>query len=287
MPRKYLINHAFLDYGLISSKHAWMWGLFLTDGNIDLDNRSSRPSRIRWSQKYDSYPMLEEIRKAVDSTHPLTFHSYSGISIQCSLNLSCTHLAESAARLLNCNVSRKTFDLTFPDISDDHLPALIRGIHDGDGSWVFNMCEYPKMSLNIASSNIDFLQSLRKSINIHCLQTEAELGYIYKNSLSNSYSLYYEKKYELKVIGQWMYDSVDVNTLSMKQKYERFQFWRDHFLDDKVCVSDRFHLMKAFKAEEKAVSLQVLNKLIAMNKSELECPKHFKFRKSFLSLQIR
>ena len=119
----YSINHEFLDHGIPSHRHAWFWGLFLTDGYV------SKTNEISWGQRYDSYPMLDRIRSIVDSTHPLIFKgtNHEG-ALAVQLKLYSKSMAMAAIQLMGCAANRKTFELKFPaQVNPEIYPSLVGG----------------------------------------------------------------------------------------------------------------------------------------------------------------
>ena len=133
---RYAINGSFLDNGIVSHKHAWFWGMFLTDGTMM--HRNGQFVGLRWGLRYSCYPMLQGLKRAVDSTHIITFDMWGNQSGNtypiCELRLHNTRLADQACALLRCNPRRKTYDLKFPpDIDSQFYSSLLRGIYDGDG----------------------------------------------------------------------------------------------------------------------------------------------------------
>eukprot|EP01084_Bolivina_argentea_P195194 334922_1 len=233
--RKHSINHSFLDNGLISHKHAWFWGMLLTDGNVQATNNRYT---LRWNQKYDSYPILDSIRTVIQSTHPIAFGAQklkSKIYPTCTLELYSKHLATTAFDLIGCAPGRKTFDLIYPDSIDPAFTSsLIRGIVDGDGCWGFDFQRKhnnPQIILAFSSASVTFLQSVRKAINSICLESEADLGGIYSDK--SCFRLRYHRKSELNQIGEWMYNTntTDIdNGLVLHKKLNRFLLFQELFI---------------------------------------------------------
>eukprot|EP01084_Bolivina_argentea_P195193 334919_1 len=212
--KRHSINHAFLDDGLISHKHAWFWGILLTDGSIQNHKNNS----LNWCQKYDSYPMLDSIRTVIQSTHPIAFNmttTKSKMYGQCHLNLQSKHLALAASRLIGCSPTRKSFDLKYPNSIDPAFTSsLIRGIVDGDGCWGFmrrKQQRNPTIYLSFSSASITFLQSIQKVINQECLKSSSDPGKIY--GVKTYFQLNYHCQSELNEIGEWMYNTnkIDVD----------------------------------------------------------------------------
>lgn len=167
--RTHAINGSFLDDGIISHRHAWMWGLLLTDGYLVTTAYS-----MGWRMRYDTYPTLDRLRTILDSSHPLHFdcnESFGKTFHSVSLDLYSKHIHSKAVDLLNCNPSRKSYEVQMPShINPEHMASLIRGIYEGDGCWTINRVT-GDMDIRLISANKTFLQSVRSTINAHCLQS--------------------------------------------------------------------------------------------------------------------
>ena len=192
--RKHSINHAFLENGIHSHRHAWFWGLFLTDGHVRLVYAKGKTARyeIMWGQRYDGYPSLDRIRSIVDSTHHLKFNgtNYEG-SLEVRLSLYSKIMASAAIQLMGCAANRKTFDLTVSEvnrINPETYSSLIRGMFEGDGCWSVNHLR-GYMNLSLASASAEFLQSVKDVINRCCLKTNKDIGRII--SSKSWFVLYY------------------------------------------------------------------------------------------------
>eukprot|EP01084_Bolivina_argentea_P195191 334915_1 len=282
--RKHSINHSFLDNGLISHQHAWFWGMLLTDGNI------SRYS-LRWNQKYDSYLLLDSIRTVIQSTHPIAFEvkqTKNKLYAACYLAMHSKQLTTTACSLIGCLPKRKTFDLKYPDsMNPVFTPSLIRGIIDGDGSWVMQRrtkTNYPMIYLTLSSANITFLQSVRNAINLMCLESRSDLGKIYSNKT------YFELKYhcqsECNQIGEWMYNNnkMDVNNgLVLPKKLNRFLLFQELFIHQNDLTGvDKRKIMDEFKEKEESYEKMMLKNIVAMSKNKTPAPLHYTFRKQFM-----
>eukprot|EP01084_Bolivina_argentea_P064150 117036_1 len=92
--------------------------------------------------------------------------------------------------------------------------SLIRGIVDGDGSWILTRRKHqrnPAIRLSFSSASITFLQSIQKAINRECLKSSSDRGKIYSDKLY--FQLQYHCQSELNEIGEWMYNAnkIDVD----------------------------------------------------------------------------
>ena len=195
-------------------------------------------------------------------------------------------LFEAAVHLLGCDPSRKTFDLEFPSNLDlSFLPSLIRGLHDGDGSW--SICCSQKKSIRCAvrfklvSANPRFLKAIQSCINRYALNTTEEKGTL-KHHVGNCYHLSYYRYSDVHAIGRWMYNVDNLHGAFMEQKYERFQLFERLFIKQKMSNRDRTVEALKFRANEMDVQKDTLNRLILMSKGQLSRPQHWRFTSSFI-----
>ena len=206
----------------------------------------------------------------------------------CELSLYSTHLTNQAKSILNCNTSRKSFDAVLPEcIDDEYLPSLIRGIYEGDGCWQFGVQKQKnndsfRVSLVLVSASSMLLDQVRVVIDNHCLNTSKRIGRIYKCSGGgNSHRLIYGAQEYCQVIGNCMYPTCVISEeIIMRQKYQRHILFNRLF-SDSVEPRDRARFEEEFVNYEKEQSYKTLMNLKAMTDQNVECPVHFKFRKSF------
>ena len=281
----YAINSSFLDNGITSHEHAWFWGMLLTDGYIRI---SSKTREVSWHQKYDIYPTLEKIRNIAGSTHPITFSipSSQGDYVSCRLIITSTRLATQAQILLGCHQSRKTFELQFPaDVDPALMPSLIRGIHDGDGCWEISLSKIQSessMTFSIASANAEFLRSIQVCINQHALNTSGKIGSIISEKGKRCGYLKYFKQELLQAIRRWSYRVDNLDNAFMHQKYDRFKFFENVFMQKHISRVDRKVAIEQYRAKEQRAQENTLNELIRMCNGEISRPGHFHFAPAFV-----
>eukprot|EP01084_Bolivina_argentea_P267571 454221_1 len=279
--KTYNINHQLLENPFESHDKCWFWGMLLTDGRI---NRTD----LRWRMKYDSYPMLQYLRDTANSTHPIFLDAQpDGKYPNCELSLYSTKLAKRATELIACVPNRKSFEAVLPnEIHSDKLPALIRGIVDGDGSWTFAL-QAARVDFKICAANPSLLASIKSVINRECLRSSKDPGFIYKaDNISRAWHLRYSKQLECKHIGEWLYETKGYEG----KKFHRFALFQE-FFDEKNTITnihDRRFLIKQHIKHEKDKSDSVLRALINMSTNVDEQPPQttpFRFRNNFYKVQ--
>ena len=295
----YNLNSEFLDDGLISHEHAWWWGWFLTDGGISTCRRTIQPPKeyvvnIKWDLKYDSYPILQKLRQIVGSTHPIIFDQPKGKpNPNVVLLIYSAHLCKEAAKLMKCDPWRKTFDLQFPtDIDALYLPALIRGIFEGDGCWLIRAQNgNVSMSFQITSANELFLQVIKRKINKYALRTHLDEGSVLPRKEGHIFDLRYHKRIVCNDIGEWLYGSDQIDKgLFMCRKYERFQLLQRLSMDDQsLSKSDKVLMLSEHLNQEEIDLKRTLTELISMSresKNKPEIPPCFRFRRKFFEIVV-
>lgn len=238
---------------------------------------------IQWGQRFDSFPILERVRRICGFSGPITFGASNGIFGNSVIKLHSRHLAISAHKLLKCETNRKTFDLEFPhDVPSEFVSSLVRGIHDGDGSWVLKCCHSGQITFTITSASPKFLEGIRSCINKHALSTTAQRGSVRRN-LNGCYGLFYETRSEMSTIGEWMYENGQQHDAFMEQKLSRFHFFQEMYAnEDNASVPERIDKAILFKKKEKYEKDKTLNRLILISQNKLPCPDHFHFAPQFL-----
>lgn len=153
-PRKNKVNEDF--FKIWSHEMAWVLGLFITDGHVTKGNYST----IGLTQKDES--ILRLVAKYMDADYIVTktdtrraqqFLIYS---------------AEIRKDLAKIGVfPDKSRTVPFPKAPKEYLPALVRGIIDGDG-WVQDR----GYVMNVTSGSIAFAEGLKQVFESWNLKTE-------------------------------------------------------------------------------------------------------------------
>ena len=181
--------------------------------------------------------------------------------------------------LFGRNPNHKCFHLQLPSVDPLLLPALLRGIVDGDGCWGLSSAN-GRFRFQISSSNIVFLQQVQNAINEHCLKTTQPAGRISKtNVVGLCRNLSYSKIDHLEAIGSWLYPIEHTATpLFTEHKYNRYKLFQSLFVKDGVLKREvRQNLIDDFRNTERERRNECLNKLILMSRGEIECPSYFSF----------
>ena len=277
---RYSVNHSLLDRGLTSHEISWFWGWLLTDGTLTESMRKNIPYTVSWGLKYDSYPILQRLRTIADSTHPVTFRKVHNQYYTCELRIYSGKMFQRAEQMIGCKARRKTFDLIYPhNINPKFVSSLIRGIYEGDGA--LNMNQFTSnFDMGFTSANEAFLISIKNAINMHCLQSNVEVGKMHLSK--NVFNLRFYDNFVLNQIGDWLYDEDALsNSIVMKRKYERFLLFKELCIRNSMTRKEKIPIVQDFLHREKVQCMNTLNNLKSMSEGVSNSPEYFRFRSNF------
>lgn len=143
--RKYYCDFEYFK-NIDTPNKAYYLGWAFTDGNI-----SGNQYRLRVHKK--DKEILEMFSKELRSTYPI-YERDSYVELDITSEIFVKHLIRHGC------TSRKTYNLRFPNISEDFLFDFIKGIFDGDGSYVFTEKTKKITLISASSSFVYFLQSV-------------------------------------------------------------------------------------------------------------------------------
>lgn len=112
----------------------------------------------------------------------------------------------------------KTKTIKFPEIDDKFLPDFLRGCFDGDGCVSLNRHKGIKAQIRFGycSASLDFLKKFEEILRQKCNLKERK---IYKNHISDCYSIEYEGSIQVKKIYNYLYDD---SCFSLSRKRNKF-----------------------------------------------------------------
>lgn len=146
--RKYTVNQEF--FRTWSPSMAWVLGVICADGNLQQGKNCYGRLRIGMQDK----DVLEKIREAMDSTHPITRRT-CGKSWYWTLEIGSVAIFDD---LVAIGVTpNKSTTITFPEMPKEYLSHFVRGYVDGNGC----IYEYKGgTAANVASGSIEFLRAV-------------------------------------------------------------------------------------------------------------------------------
>lgn len=192
--RKFEVNENF--FKIWSNNMAYILGFFMADGCIVNDQQT-----ISFAQK-EKY-ILEHIKAEINSNHPIIQNPKTGVFI---LNV---HSKIMKSDLMNIYsiTSKKSKELTFPNIPEEYISHFIRGYFDGDG-----YVNYNSFFVSIVGGSLKFMKEFQKVIEHHGFETNF-------TSHTNHYRVYISGRKTIKEFSQWLYKDKD---LYLFRKFEEF-----------------------------------------------------------------
>lgn len=206
----YHVNEEF--FTTWSPAMAWVLGLMITDGNIEV----GPAGMLVPSLSSISSPLLERVRAVMGSDHPIKLIKQTLGGTIFRLTLCRRQIAEDLGQF--GIVPKKSLTVPFPDVPRQFLSHFIRGVFDGDGS-VFVDPRAPKSAIRVffVSGSWDFIVGLE-----HALHTEAGLGKrtIYHRPNGRSFNFRYGHSDALKFF-DFVYASAP-EAIRFEEKYQKF-----------------------------------------------------------------
>lgn len=197
---------------------AYFLGLLISDGNVFKDNTGRQASISITLNLKDEY-MLEKFKEVLQANTSVSRDGRGCGQIAVRSNIMAEELAKYGV------APRKSYDTYLPQISNEMMPHLIRGIFDGDGSIM------AKSSLNNDKHN-RFLHSI-SFCGTHRLMEDIS-NYIFKYlNLKQKPTVYDYKDRQLselkmqniediKNFGDWMYNNSTIYLNRKKDIYNNF-----------------------------------------------------------------
>ncbi|TWT09319.1 LAGLIDADG family homing endonuclease [Planomicrobium sp. CPCC 101079] len=197
--RKFKVNEDY--FKTWSSTMAYILGFFFADGCIVKDQQS-----ISFAQK-EKY-ILEKIKVAMDSNHPIIINEKTGVHI---LNIHSKILKKDLIELYGLTPNKSKV-VEFPNIPPDFLSHFIRGYFDGDG-----YVSYRNYFISFVGGSESFMLSLQEVIAKQGFETNF-------TTYETHYRVYVSGRKTIKHFSDWMYQE---KNLYLPRKYDEFQKEKD------------------------------------------------------------
>ena len=203
--RKYQLDESFFDKW--SHDSAYVLGFFLADGCL-----SPACWVIDFTVSVKQRQILDDIRKAIGSTHP-----FREDGIRCRLRFGNKRLFQ---RLLGLGVTpRKSLALKFPNVPDEFMSSFVRGFFDGDGSVAVQNKKYQYFQVQFIA-NHSFIVRLRQ-----LLAALGIRGNMYENRRSGRrtfWTLHICRQASVKKFRDWIYSTPGPFLREKKAKFSIF-----------------------------------------------------------------
>lgn len=202
--------------------NAYFLGLMIADGNVFKDNTNKQASISITLDLNDEY-ILDKFKKSVNS-NTMVSHDGRGCSqVAVRSNIMAKDLEQYGI------TPRKSFNTYLPDVSDEWMPHLIRGIFDGDGSIL--MKPSPKDDgHNRYLHTISFcgthrlMQDISDYIYNYLNLNIKPKVYDYKNRSLSEIKI--SNIHDIKTFGEYMYKDA---TVYLYRKYDKYLDFKDHY----------------------------------------------------------
>lgn len=211
--RKYKVDD---NYNLLSHNGCWLLGMYSADGYFP--NKKGSKNRISLSLAQKDEEILLRIKEELKVERPLCYYiqelngkQYPSIS----LDFTSTILRKEFEKYIP--TKNKTEELkSLPNIPDEFMLDYLRGLWDGDGSFVISNTKDGRIrfSTSVVSYNKCFLEEIQDYL--------ANKYSFPKNKISknhNIWSLRYSSKQDVLKLGQLFYEN---NYLSLKRKKDKY-----------------------------------------------------------------
>ena len=198
-----------------SEYKAYFLGLIISDGNVFKTNEGNRQFSISITLQEEDKYLLEEFKTCVNANTNIN-----------SDGRGCYYFAirsDKMAKDLESLgiVPRKSYHTYLPNIPQEFLPHLIRGIFDGDGSFQAKQTDRRFLhNLSFCGSH-QLMEDLAKLFNDLGTKTEVKV-YDYKDRKLSEIKL--QSYYDIVLIGDWFYKD---STIYMKRKRDKFNLIKD------------------------------------------------------------
>jgi len=206
-PCTYDVNSSYFD--IIDSEDKAYWLGFLAADGCVTDKQTLELTLMAQDKSH-----IEKLRFSLESNHPIVDMPYKN---QSKIVIGRKDLCNGLRR--HGIVERKTFSIEYPDIPNEMDPHFIRGVFDGDGTWVIlKRKNRPtnKLRFSIASASLGFLETIKKKINTYC--NTPDLGTIKKIGKSRCYYLIYNGNRQCSKIYQYLWKEHTICLVRKNQK---------------------------------------------------------------------
>lgn len=229
------INHFFFSEGLTDEYRAYVYGVFIADGNI---GRSGSSIYVRLGST--DFQMVRDINRVLKSKYKISHKRNKSKKDLFILKAYSPYLHNDLSSI-GC-IERKTYFTNYPAIEDPSLHRhFIRGVLDGDGSWYFK-----KDSLVISfSGNDKLLYGIIKTI-LKCLDIKPT-GIFYPKSKMPTYCYIQYSPVDSLFIRDWLYK--DAKIYNKRKKNIAYSYSYKYYTMDiaRKCKVSRSYVSKLVK----------------------------------------
>lgn len=212
--RKYKVND---NYKILSHNGCWLLGMYSADGYFS-NNKGSK-NRISLALSQVDKEILLKIKKELQVEKPLCYYiqelngkQYPSVSLDFTSSI----LRKEFEKYIPTR--NKILELkNLPEIPEEFMLDYLRGLWDGNGSFIITYPENRKnfrFSASLTNYNRCFLEEISKYLNDNY---NFPKGHIYKDH--NVWCLRYSAKRDVLHLGQLFYEN---NYLSLRRKKDKY-----------------------------------------------------------------
>ncbi|MCA1643767.1 MAG: helix-turn-helix domain-containing protein [Acidobacteria bacterium] len=204
------LDHFFFRQGIYDEGTAYLFGVLITDGNLYRDKKGTFSVRLQLTD----HDIVEKISALLRNRNPLYADSQRRT---CTLLLTSPYLFHDLSAL-GC-VPKKTTLATYPLVPGKMDRHLIRGIIDGDGSWVIRKKD-GLLSLQICGNDLlmfGVYKSIINHLKISPQSVQYPSTYNSRIKMRSFCHMRYNTTDSVK-IRDWIYDSASIYG---ERKYRR------------------------------------------------------------------
>lgn len=201
-----------------SEEKAYFLGLIIADGNVFKDNTGRQASISITLNLQDKY-MLEAFKQTVNTNTSIGYDGRGAGQIAVRSNIMAQDLAKYGV------IPRKSLYTYLPQINEDYMNHLIRGIFDGDGS--IRAVETDKS--NRFAHYIGFCGSeqLMTDISEYCKKLNLNIiPKVYNYTNKDLSDIKIQNIEDMYRFGEWMYNNA---TIYLKRKKEKYDYFKSHY----------------------------------------------------------
>lgn len=207
------LNEGFFDI-IDNESKAYFLGLLISDGNVFNDGSGRQTYTSITLNEKDRY-MLDIFKEHIGTNTAINSDGRGCYVVGIRSNRVAKDLEKYGV------VSRKSFKTYLPDIPEEMMPHLLRGILDGDGS-------IRAVQRNIGYAHyISYCGSARLMTDIseYCFRhldlKVKPLVYTYKNR--NLSETRVQNIHDMNLLGKYLYDNATIYLTRKKEKFDSFQ----------------------------------------------------------------
>lgn len=205
-------------FNVLDDNSAYYLGLIIADGNVFKDNTGRQTSISITLNEEDEY-LLSNFKQLLNANTTITHDGRGASQFAIRSNIMAQDLKQYGV------IPRKSYFTYLPQIQDNLMNHLIRGIFDGDGSIQAKLNKDNRFlhSFSFCGTH-QLMQDISNYLYSHLDLVQKPNVYDYKDR--NLSEIKIQNKQDMFLFGEWLYNN---SNLYMKRKYDRYLFFKQHY----------------------------------------------------------